>query len=76
MNSSIHVDNKKKYVLILGRGPMQGLGEHSLTAEKMYSINFTVTKKKFYLSLLYNGANISYLSMVQIFTNLKRKILK
>ena len=26
----------------------------------MYSINFTVTKKKFYLSLHYNGAN-SYL---------------
>ena len=26
----------------------------------MYSINFTVTKKKFFLSLLYNGAN-SYL---------------
>ena len=26
----------------------------------MYSINFTVTKKKFYLSLYYNGAN-SYL---------------
>ena len=39
---------------------MQGLGEHSLTAEKMYSINFTVTKRKFCLSLHYNGAN-SYL---------------
>ena len=26
----------------------------------MYSINFTITKKKFYLSLLYNGGN-SYL---------------
>ena len=38
---------------------MQGLGEHSLTAEKMYSINFTVTKKKFCLSLHYNGANSS-----------------
>ena len=39
---------------------MQGLGEDSLTAEKMYSNNFTVTKKKFCLSLHYNGAN-SYL---------------
>ena len=29
-------------------------------AEKIYSINFTVTKKKFCLSLHYNGAN-SYL---------------
>ena len=28
--------------------------------KKMYSINFTVTKKKFYLSLHYKGAN-SYL---------------
>ena len=60
MNSSIHIDNKGKDILILGFGPTQGLGEHSLTAEKMYSINFTVTKKKFCLSLHYNGAN-SYL---------------
>ena len=43
----------------MGKGPTQGL-EHTLTAEKMYSINFTVTKKKFCLSLHYNGAN-SYL---------------
>ena len=57
MNSSIHIDNKGKDILILGFGPTQGLGEHSLTAEKMYSINFTVTKKKFCLSLPYNRAN-------------------
>ena len=60
MNSSIHIDNKGKYILILGLGPTQGLGENSLTAEEMYSINFTVAKKKFYLSLNYNVAN-SYL---------------
>ena len=59
MSSSIHIDNIKKYILVLGRGSMQGL-ESTLTAEKMYSINFTVTKKKFCLSLHYNGAN-SYL---------------
>ena len=59
MNSSAHVDNKKKYIFILGKGPTQGL-KHTLTAEKMYSINFTVTKTKFCLSLHYNGAN-SYL---------------
>ena len=40
----------------MGIGPAQGL-EHTLTAEKMYSINFTVTKNKFCLSLHYNGAN-------------------
>ena len=26
MNSSVHVDNKGKYILILGKYPMQGLG--------------------------------------------------
>ena len=56
MSSSIHINNKKKVILVFGRGPMQGL-ESTLTAEKMYSINFTVTKKKFCLSLHYNGAN-------------------
>ena len=59
MRSSAHIDNKKKDILILGKGPTQGL-EHTLTAEKIYSTNFTVTKKKFSLSLHYNGAN-SYL---------------
>ena len=47
------MDNKKKDILVLGIKPTQGL-EQTLTAEKMYSINFTVT------SLHYNEAN-SYL---------------
>ena len=59
MTTSTHIDNKKKDILVLGRGATQGL-ESTLTAEKMYSINFTVTKKKFCLSLHYNGGN-SYL---------------
>ena len=60
MSSSVPVDNKGKDILILGKGPTQGLGEHSLTAEKMYSVNFTDHRKKCCLSLHYNGAN-SYL---------------
>ena len=59
MSSSTKIDNRKKDILILGKGPTQGL-EHTLSKEKMYSINFTVTGKKFCLSLHYNGAN-SYL---------------
>ena len=47
---------RKKNILVLGRGPTQGL-EHTLTAEEMYSTNFTVKKKKFCLSLHYNGVN-------------------
>ena len=57
MSSSVHIDNKGKNNLILGKGPTQGLGYHSLTAEKINLINFTVTRNKFCLSLHYNGAN-------------------
>ena len=34
MRSSAHIDNKKKDILVLGKGPTQGL-EDTLTAEKM-----------------------------------------
>ena len=57
MSSSDPVDNKKKYILILGKRPKQGLGKNSLTAENLYAVNFTVTKKKFCLSLHYNGTH-------------------
>ena len=40
MRLSSHVNNKKKDILVLGKGPTQGL-EHKLTAEKLDSINFT-----------------------------------
>ena len=60
MSSSTKIDNKGKDILILGIGPTQGLGKHSLSAEKMHSINFTKVNTKFCLSLHYNGAN-SYL---------------
>ena len=59
MSSSSQIDHKKKDILILGKDPTQGL-EHTLTAEKLYSINFTKENTKFCLSLHYNGAN-SYL---------------
>ena len=59
MNSTTKVDNRRKDILILGKGPTQGL-ERTLSAEKMYSINFNENDKKFCLSLHYNGAK-SYL---------------
>ena len=48
---------RPKDILVPRKGPTQWF-EHTLTAEKMYSINFFVTKKKLCLSLYYNGANI------------------
>ena len=59
MSSSIKIDNRKKDILILGKGPTQW-SKHTLSAEKNYSINFTEHNKKFCLSLHYNGEN-SYL---------------
>ena len=59
MSSSAHIDNEKKDILVIRNGQTQGL-ERTLSAEKMYSINFTVTRKNFCLILHYNGAN-SYL---------------
>ena len=59
VSSTKKIDNRKKDILILGKGPTQGL-EHTLSAEKMYSINFTKENTKFCLSLHYNGEN-SYL---------------
>ena len=56
MSFSSHIDNKKIDILVLGIGATQGL-EHALTVEKMYSISFTVAKKKICLSLHYSGAN-------------------
>ena len=46
MSSSVHIDNNKKDILIPVKGPTQWL-EHTLAAEKMYSIKFTVTKKNY-----------------------------
>ena len=59
MSSSTNIDNRKKDILILGKGPTQEL-EHTLSTENMYSINFTEHNKHFCLRLHYNGAN-SYL---------------
>ena len=71
MRPSAHVDNKEKDILILGAGPTQGLGEHPLTAEKMYLINFTDNRKKCCLSLHYNGETVIYLLIAQKLSNLK-----
>ena len=50
LSSSTKIDNRKKYILILGMGPTQGV-KHTMSAGKVYSINFTVTRNKFCLSL-------------------------
>ena len=48
MSSSTKIDNRKRYILILGKGPTEGL-QHTLNAEKKYLINFTEKKTKKYV---------------------------
>ena len=62
MNSSVHIDNTNKDILILGEGPTQGLGGTTLSVEAKCPINFTQPRKRFVLSLNYNENN-SFLSI-------------
>ena len=57
MNSSVHIDNKKKGTLILDKGLTQSLDDTTLPAEDQYSINFSKSNRKFCLSLHYSGSN-------------------
>ena len=77
MSSSVHIDNKKKDILIHGKRPTQGLDDIKLKAEAQYSINFSRSNRKFCLSLHYNGSNsFFYFLMLQKYINSKQKILK
>ena len=40
-SSSVHIDNKKKDILVSGKGPTQGLDDTTITVEAEYSINFS-----------------------------------
>ena len=66
MSSSANANNKTKNVLVIGEGITQGLDNTILTAEKLCSINFTATKKKFCLGLYYNGADSSFVNGTEI----------
>ena len=57
MSSSVHIDNKGEDILILGKIPTERSDDTTLTAETLYSINFTRPGIKFSLSLHYNGRN-------------------
>ena len=60
MSSSVHINNKNRSILVLGKDLIQRIDGTAIYAEKLYSINFTENNKKICLSLHYNGTN-SYL---------------
>ena len=68
MSSSVHVNNKKNYILILGEGPATGLDGTAVTIQKpkMYSIKPKNTNTKH---------TKTYLLLVQKFIKLKQNFL-
>ena len=73
MSSFVHVDKKPKDILVLGEGPTQGLDDTAITAESKYSINFTRSRKRFVLSLHYNGSSsFLFVNPVKLFQFKKR----
>ena len=47
ISSAVHVDNKKKVILILGEGPSKGLDDTTLTAEKSIQSILLSLKRNF-----------------------------
>ena len=75
MSSSSKIDHIKKDILILGKGPTQGL-EHTLSAGKKYSINLQKKTKNCVEVCIILKKIVICLLTVQKFINLKQKILK
>ena len=76
MSSSVHIDNKGRDTLIPGEGPTQELNDTTLTAEAKYAINFTQLRKRFALSLRYNGSDsFLFINITKIYQS-KQKTLK
>ena len=57
MSTSVHIDTKRKDILVLSKGPTQGLDNTTLTEEAIYPIISTESEKRFLLSLHYNGSD-------------------
>ena len=57
MSSSVHINNKRNYILILGKSPTQRLDDTTLTTEAIYSLYFSRSNRKFCLILHYNEGN-------------------
>ena len=60
MSWSVHNDNEKIYILILGKSPQYFLDGATLTAQKEHLINYSEQQKLFLLSLRCNRVS-SYL---------------
>ena len=75
MSSSIKIDNRKKDIFIIGKGPTQWL-ENALSAEKLYSIILLKKYKILFKIWIIMEQIVIYLLTVHRLLNLKQRILK
>ena len=75
VSSTVHIDNKGIDILILGKGPTQGLVDTAWTVEAKYPINFTQSNRRFVVYTIME-ATVSYLLMLQKYINLRQNIQK
>ena len=67
MSSSVHIDNRKKDILILDLGPTQRLDDTTLTAKTEFSIKFSRSNRSFCLSLLYGSNSFLFIDTTKIY---------
>ena len=63
MSSSVHIDNRKKDILILDLGPTQRLDDTTLTAKT----EFSRSNRSFCLSLLYGSNSFLFVDATKIY---------
>ena len=71
----MHIGNKRKKFLILGKGPTQTLDDTTLTAEAQYAIYSPRSNGKFFYVCIIIGAKVFYLLMLRKYINSKQNVL-
>ena len=67
-SSSVHSNNRKNNILLLGDRLTDGLDNTTITEEAIYSIKINESRNKICLSLHYNGTNrFSYANAMKIY---------
>ena len=65
MSSSVHIDNKKKDILIFCKALTQRLDDATLTAKEEYSKKFSTLQRKFINEVFIMEVTVFYLLMLQ-----------
>ena len=72
MSWSVHIDNKGKDTLIIGKGPIQGLDGTTFTRGALYPFDFTKSGKRLYQVYTITEVTVFCLSMLQKYINSKQ----